>query len=194
MVEDNELNQELATELLRGAGIEVVVANHGREALDILAGDHRFDGILMDCQMPVMDGFTAAREIRRNAGLADLPIIAMTANVMAGDREKILAAGMVDHIAKPIDTDRMFETIARWITPARPTAAVANVAAASSLVTFELRGIDTAAGLATTMNNHALYLSLLLKIPRQRGRIRRRVQVGSVGWRSPPRRPGPPTR
>src|SRR4029079_98688 len=110
LVEDNDLNQELATELLRNAGIEVVVANHGQEALDILARDSRFDGILMDCQMPVMDGYTATREIRRNKAYENLPIVAMTANAMAGDREKVLEAGMLDHIAKPLNVADMFAT------------------------------------------------------------------------------------
>ncbi|MEY4100399.1 MAG: hypothetical protein RL300_1570, partial [Pseudomonadota bacterium] len=101
LVEDNDMNQELALELLNQAGISVVVANHGQQALDILANDSRFDAVLMDCQMPVMDGYTATREIRKNPDWQTLPIIAMTANAMAGDREKVIAAGMCDHIAKP---------------------------------------------------------------------------------------------
>ncbi|MFA7292203.1 MAG: PAS domain S-box protein, partial [Rhodocyclaceae bacterium] len=89
LVEDNEMNQELATELLAQAGMEVVVAKHGQEALDILARDAKFDGVLMDCQMPVMDGYTATREIRKLPQFEKLPIIAMTANAMAGDKEKV---------------------------------------------------------------------------------------------------------
>jgi CheY-like chemotaxis protein len=117
LVEDNDMNQELAMELLANAGMEVVLANHGQEALDILAKDSNFDGVLMDCQMPVMDGYTATREIRKNAQFKDLPIIAMTANAMAGDREKVLEAGMWDHIAKPLNVGEMFATIAKWIKP-----------------------------------------------------------------------------
>ncbi|MCC4119211.1 response regulator, partial [Aromatoleum toluclasticum] len=75
LVEDNEMNKELATDLLRQAGIDVVVAANGREALDILARDARFDGILMDCQIPVMDGYTATREIRSNSAWAKLPVL-----------------------------------------------------------------------------------------------------------------------
>ncbi|MEI6413596.1 MAG: response regulator [Pseudomonadota bacterium] len=117
LVEDNEMNQELAVALLGQAGMAVVVANHGQEALDILAKDSRFDGVLMDCQMPVMDGYAATREIRKNPAFQGLPVIAMTANAMAGDREKVIEAGMVDHIAKPLNVAEMFATLARWIKP-----------------------------------------------------------------------------
>jgi CheY-like chemotaxis protein len=131
LVEDNEMNQELALELLRNAGMEVVLANHGQEALDRLADDPSFDGVLMDCQMPVMDGYTATRAIRRNATFKDLPIIAMTANAMAGDREKVLSAGMWDHIAKPLNVGEMFATIAKWIKPKVPNATKLEAAHAS---------------------------------------------------------------
>ena len=122
LVEDNEINQELALELLGNAGMDVTLANHGKEALDILAKDASFDGVLMDCQMPVMDGYTATREIRKNPIFKDLPIIAMTANAMAGDREKVMEAGMWDHIAKPLNVGEMFATIAKWIKPKAATA------------------------------------------------------------------------
>jgi signal transduction histidine kinase/DNA-binding response OmpR family regulator len=114
LVEDNDINQDLAVELLTGAGLEVRVAGDGRQALDALARE-RFDVVLMDCQMPVMDGYEAARAIRGRPDVMALPIIAMTANAMSGDREKALAAGMDDHIAKPIDVDAMFTTLARWL-------------------------------------------------------------------------------
>jgi two-component system sensor histidine kinase/response regulator len=117
LVEDNEMNQELAMELLSQAGMDVVVANNGQEALDILAKDQRFDGVLMDCQMPVMDGYTATRAIRKTEGIKDIPIVAMTANAMAGDKEKVIEAGMLDHIAKPLNVGEMFTTIAKWIKP-----------------------------------------------------------------------------
>ena len=117
LVEDNDMNQELAMELLANAHIEVVLAKHGQEALDILAKDTAFDGVLMDCQMPVMDGYTATRAIRQNPAFKDLPIIAMTANAMAGDREKVIEAGMWDHIAKPLNVNDMFATMAQWIKP-----------------------------------------------------------------------------
>ena len=116
LVEDNALNQELAVTLLSEAGIEVTVANDGRQAL-ILLERQRFDGVLMDCQMPVMDGYEATRLLRLQPPLQDLPVIAMTANAMVGDREKVLAAGMSDHIAKPINVEELFATLARWVRP-----------------------------------------------------------------------------
>ncbi|WP_407279367.1 response regulator [Aromatoleum evansii] len=167
LVEDNEMNQELATDLLRQAGIEVVVAGNGQEALDTLARDARFDGILMDCQMPVMDGYTATREIRRNPAWAKLPVLAMTANTMAGDRDKAIAAGMDDHIAKPLDVSGMFVTLAKWIRPAAgaPASAAALPAAPEkgAAALPSLPGIDVAAGLATTMDNRELYLRMLAR-------------------------------
>jgi PAS domain S-box-containing protein len=118
LVEDNEINREVAFELLTGAGIVVAVAENGREALEVLLRE-RFDGVLMDCQMPVMDGFEATRALRSRHELRDLPIIAITANAMVGDREKALAAGMNDHIAKPINVVQLFATLERWVVPQR---------------------------------------------------------------------------
>lgn len=116
LVEDNLVNQEMAVELLSRAGIQVAVAGNGAEALSMLA-HQSFDGVLMDCQMPVMDGFEATRRLRAQREFADLPILAMTANAMAGDKEKCLQAGMNDHIAKPIDINQLFITLQRWIKP-----------------------------------------------------------------------------
>ncbi len=174
LVEDNDMNQELAVELLSGAGMEVVLANHGQEALDILAQDPHFDGILMDCQMPVMDGYSATREIRKNSAFQHLPIIAMTANAMSGDKEKVLEAGMSDHIAKPLNLELMFGTLAKWIQPAaratKPEIATKLVAAgaysAGAGGNFDhivLPGIDVRFGLGTAMNNEVLYRRLLRK-------------------------------
>ena len=126
LVEDNDLNVELAVELLENAGATVVVAGNGREALSILDRDPAFDAVLMDCQMPIMDGYEASRAIRANPELQSLPVIAMTANVMAGERDKVLAAGMVDHIAKPLDVAQMYQTIAHWLKPHPAPAIVLN--------------------------------------------------------------------
>ena len=82
----------------------------------------RYDGVLMDCQMPVLDGYEATRRLRRQPQWHDLPVIAMTANAMVGDREKALAAGMNDHIAKPINVDEMYRTLARWVRLTTPQA------------------------------------------------------------------------
>ena len=114
LVEDNELNRELAVELLSAAGAIVRVAVNGQEALERLTEESP-DIVLLDCQMPVMDGYEAVKAIRANPSWRYLPVIAMTANAMAIDRQRAVAAGMNDHIAKPLDIDSMIVTIARWI-------------------------------------------------------------------------------
>ena len=119
LVEDNAVNQELALEILQGAGIRVDVANNGAEAVGKVSRT-RYDGVLMDCQMPVMDGFEATRQIRADGRFNDLPILAMTANAMSGDKELCLEAGMNDHIGKPIDINQLFVSLARWIKPSDP--------------------------------------------------------------------------
>jgi CheY-like chemotaxis protein len=143
LVEDNRVNQELALEILQGAGIRVDVANHGAQAVDMVARTD-YDGVLMDCQMPVMDGFAATRAIRADARRANLPIMAMTANAMGGDRDLCLAAGMNDHIGKPIDMQQLFTTLARWVTPRHATAAPAPHATgpAEALPVGELPAIE----------------------------------------------------
>ena len=114
LVDDNFINLEVAGELLKQSEVEVVTAANGREALEKLALSE-YDAVLMDLQMPEMDGITATEYIRRNPDLENLPIIAMTANAMTGDRERCIAAGMNDHIPKPIDPDELRRTLARWL-------------------------------------------------------------------------------
>ncbi|MBI2306264.1 MAG: response regulator [Rhodocyclales bacterium] len=114
LVEDNPLNQEVAQHFLRKAGIEATLAANGAAALEALEQD-RFDIVLMDCQMPVMDGYEAARRIRADARFDRLPIIAMTANALIGDRERSLAAGMNDHITKPLAADVLYPTLLHWL-------------------------------------------------------------------------------
>jgi CheY-like chemotaxis protein len=168
LVEDNELNRELACELLESAGIELCLAVHGAEALDQLERDADFDGVLMDCQMPVMDGYTATRKIREQPRWANLPVIAMTADAMAGDRERALACGMNDHISKPLNVDDMFATLAKWIHPRADRGAMSadvppvTTESAASLPA-SLPGIDLKAGLGTCMGKVELYLRLLRK-------------------------------
>ena len=172
LVEDNEMNQELALELFHQVSMEVVVARHGQQALDILEHDADFDGVVMDCQMPVMDGYTATRAIKANPALQHLPVVAMTANAMAGDREKVLEAGMCDHIPKPLHVGEMYATLAKWIHPAaqrqKPKVAANKVAShapeSKGNGLFEglpLPGIDTRFGLATALGNASLYRRLL---------------------------------
>jgi polar amino acid transport system substrate-binding protein len=120
LVEDNEVNQQIATELLELAQMIVTVAENGHIAVNKVKV-HPFDAVLMDIQMPVMDGYTASREIRKNSALNTLPIIAMTANAMAGDKDKCLDAGMNDHVAKPIDPQEMYRALAQWIKPGKRT-------------------------------------------------------------------------
>ena len=114
LVEDNELNQQVATELLTQGGLVVELAEDGQVGVRMVA-ENPYDAVLMDMQMPVMDGVTATQEIRKDERFKDLPILAMTANAMEGDRERCLEAGMNDHIAKPIDPDTMFKTLLEWI-------------------------------------------------------------------------------
>jgi len=144
LVEDNAFNQELAVDLLGRAGVVVSVAGDGQQALELLA-QQPFDAVLMDCQMPVMDGYAATRALRRHPSLQTLPVIAMTANAMAGDREAVLAAGMNDHIAKPIVVDELFATLARWVKPRPPQAAGDDEPLARILPQRD--GIDARSGL-----------------------------------------------
>ena len=119
LVEDNEVNQEVAQQILSDAGIRVDIAGNGAIALAKIE-ENAYDGVLMDCQMPVMDGYQATRKLRQDPRYSNLPVIAMTANAMVGDKEKCLDAGMNDFIAKPIDVAQLFGTLARWIAPAVP--------------------------------------------------------------------------
>lgn len=168
LVEDNDMNQELARELLEAAGIEVAIACDGAQAIERLAQDPTFDGVLMDCQMPVLDGYSATRSLRTQDRFRELPIVAMTANAMAGDREKALASGMNDHIAKPLDEATMFTTMAKWIRAPqapRPDAAGRRAVAPEpepDAGVPPLPGIDQAAGLATCQGRAGLYRRMLL--------------------------------
>jgi two-component system sensor histidine kinase/response regulator len=117
LVEDNEMNQQVATELLESAGAIVTIANHGGEAVDILTAKEEpppFDAVFMDMQMPVMDGLTATKLLRTKPYLEKLPIIAMTAHALVEERQRCLDAGMNDHVSKPIDPDVLFATLIRW--------------------------------------------------------------------------------
>ena len=114
LVEDNEINQQVAMELLESEGVKVDVAENGLIAVQRVKTE-RFDAVLMDIQMPEMDGYEATKEIRKERRLQSLPIIAMTAHAMESEREKCLVAGMNDYVTKPIDPDRLFGTLARWV-------------------------------------------------------------------------------
>jgi CheY-like chemotaxis protein len=186
LVEDNEINQQVAREILEGAGISVTLADYGLEGVDAVKTG-RFDAVLMDIQMPVMDGHSAAREIRAweqsqrpksksqipNPGYQaeGVPIIAMTAHAMAGDAEKSLAAGMNGHITKPIDPDHLFAELVKWIRPGqrpdepRSPAAVSEIKPAGDAEDLPetLAGFDLPEGLKRLQGNRALYRKLILK-------------------------------
>ena len=162
LVEDNVINREIALTMLSRAEIVAEVACDGQQALEMLERQ-RFDGVLMDCQMPVLDGYAATRALRAQARWRDLPVIAMTANAMVGDRDKALAAGMNDHIAKPIKVEEMFATLARWIRPLVPPVAPAGGSEGEPRVDplSGLDGIDSRAGVAAMMGDSTLYTHLL---------------------------------
>jgi len=167
LVEDNEINQEVGQGLLEGVGVTIEIANNGQEAVDMVAAN-KYDVVLMDIQMPVMDGYEAASTIRKDKKHADLPIIAMTANVMAGDAEKSLAAGMNGHVGKPIDPMELFSALAKWIKPGKrkvPKTVDKPLEPEEIPATElpELPGIDIASGLARLGGNLTLYRKLLGK-------------------------------
>jgi CheY-like chemotaxis protein len=166
VVEDNEINQQVACELLEQAGFLVEVANHGQEAISMLQPG-RYDCVLMDVQMPVMDGYTATRNIREDGRFQKLPVLAMTANATVEDRHKAEEAGMNDHIAKPIDPQVLFAALLQWIEPGErelPAALRTLQEPTTQEETLpELPGIDTEAGLARMAGNIRSYRKLLNK-------------------------------
>lgn len=164
LVEDNPINQEMALEVLQQAGLAVTVVDNGLKALAVLEQE-RFDTVLMDCQMPVMDGYEATREMRRKPRWARLPVIALTAAASPADREKALASGMNDLVAKPFLAEALIQAIGRWV---QPTAAgqvsppaTARVAPGDPLL--GLYGIDSQSALTAMGGNVNLYRRLLLK-------------------------------
>ena len=114
LVEDNDINQLVAKDILEQAGVQVSIANNGEEAIKHVRSN-KFDAVLMDVQMPIMDGYKATEILRKTYLSSELPIIAMTANALNGDREKSIEAGMNDYISKPIDPEILFETLAKWL-------------------------------------------------------------------------------
>jgi len=173
LVEDNEINQQVAKEILEGAGLNVTLANDGQEAVNAVK-ESNYDAVLMDIQMPVMDGYKATREIRKDEHFKELPIIAMTAHAMAGDEDKSLEAGMNGHVAKPIDPDQLFSTLQKWIKPSEKRTQVKKaevpVERPESDKTVpekeelpeDLPGFDLSDGLKRLQGNKRLYRKLLL--------------------------------
>jgi len=162
LVEDNAVNREFALEILGNAGIRADVAADGAEAVAMVSRTG-YDGVLMDCQMPVMDGFEATLKIRADARFRDLPIIAMTANAMTGDREQCIASGMNDHITKPINFDQFFSMLARWIKPSHKIRAkrADDKQLPKDGDVPRLAGVSTDEALACVNGNAALYRKIL---------------------------------
>ena len=168
LVEDNELNQQVATEILELAGCKVSLAGDGVQAVKKVREDP-YDIVLMDVQMPVMDGFAATREIRALPKFTMLPIIAMTANAMKEDKDRCLEAGMIDYVTKPIDPDALFATLRVYYKVKRedvdshpsPSTPPTPATAAETVEIPQIPGIDTEGGLRRVVGNKVLYLDLL---------------------------------
>jgi signal transduction histidine kinase/CheY-like chemotaxis protein len=171
LVDDNELNQEVALELLTMAGMVVAIAKNGEEAVAQASLDS-YDLVFMDVQMPVMDGYEATRLIRSKPEFESLPIVAMTASVMAGDREKCLDAGMNDHVHKPIDPKELYGALNKWIKPGkRETIARGETLHANDEMALpEIPGINTKVGFSQLAGNMKAYRKLLLKFHRDYSR------------------------
>jgi len=169
LVEDNEINQQVACEILEGAGTRVTVANNGQQGVDaVFADPEAFDAVLMDVQMPIMDGYQATRVIRDDRRFTKLPIIAMTANAMVSDQQDAKDAGMNDHVAKPIDVAELFSVLGRWISVPEERRIAAGDAitdreGAQTTTLPDLDGIDSEAALQRLGGNQKLYRQLLLK-------------------------------
>ena len=178
LVEDNEINQQVAQEILGGAGLKVTTVGDGRQAVDAVQTGN-YQAVLMDIQMPVMDGYTASLEIRKDKRFDDMPIIAMTANAMAGDKEKAIEAGMNDHVAKPIDVKQLFSCLGQWIQPGvrgfepkadrvepleTAPAPSAPPATPKDQLPQSIEGINVEEGLMRVGGNEKLYRNILMKL------------------------------
>lgn len=182
IVDDAVINQKVAQQMLERLGLKAEVAANGEEAVRLLARTH-FDLILMDCQMPVMDGFAATRLIR--SGIAGdhkrrIPIIAMTANALSGDRERCLEAGMNDYLAKPVGLDELRHKVVHWLAAAASTVALPAAPAAEGSAVFDaaalLQNCGGDAGLAATIMD-----AVLADVPLQLSRLQALQVAGDAG-------------
>ena len=165
LVEDNIQNQEIAFEFLQKVKANVVIANNGKEAIEILDDNNEFDVVLMDCQMPVIDGYEATKLIREDNRFKDLPIIAMTANAMQGDKEKCINSGMNDYIAKPFDFVHFYEVLGKWIKVKNIDTLVINEDlkenSSLNIKDMKIEGIDITDALGRMAEDEKLLLSQL---------------------------------
>jgi two-component system sensor histidine kinase/response regulator len=172
LAEDNEINQQIAVELLEGAGAAVTVANNGLEAINRLSepSDHPFDMVLMDLQMPEMDGYQATSRLRADPRWKTLPIIAMTAHATVEERQRCLNSGMNDHVAKPIEPEALFATVARYYrssaTPATARSSSSDGAKVTDFVPDA--GLDSDGALRRMAGNRELYTKLLRQFTQKR--------------------------
>lgn len=188
LVEDNSINQQLLQEILENIGITIEIANNGLEAVQQVR-QSVFDLILMDIQMPKMDGYTATRRIRDLGGFEKLPIIAMTAYAMEGDRQRCLEAGMNDHVSKPIDKRQLYKALMKWIPVAQQSKAKVssdNQSLAWSLRTLpeKVPGIVLAVGLERIDHNEKLYRTLLYRFANEFSETTLLVKAGMEGKRN----------
>jgi CheY-like chemotaxis protein len=164
LVEDNIINQQTAVEILNGAGVNVAVAGNGEQAVQAVA-ETKYDAVLMDVQMPVMNGYEATRLIRETQDSHQLPIIAMTASVMPGDRQACVDAGMDDYVPKPVDRTCLFSTLAKWIRPpsasSKPPPVVHEQEDDGNLCRLDVPGIDMERALDKLNGNVSRYAALL---------------------------------
>jgi two-component system sensor histidine kinase/response regulator len=171
LAEDNEINRQVAGELLRGMGLDVCIAINGRQAVE-LARAERFDLVLMDVQMPEMDGLEATARIKSDPRTRALPVVALTAHAMASDRERFLEAGMDDYLAKPIEERDLRRVLSHWLPSAVDQGARVAAADASSAVEAplpELAGVDVAGALARLNGKQALLWRLLAEFRERHG-------------------------
>ncbi|MBF0101725.1 MAG: response regulator [Desulfobacterales bacterium] len=171
LVEDNKINQLTAVELMKLIGLSVNVAQNGKEALSILNlsdSNCAFDAVLMDIQMPDMDGYEVTRKIRQNPNFKELPIIALTAHAMTGEKEKCIEAGMNDYVSKPIDTNELYRTLIKWIKPIERKTEIIEANPSdndhkNTNIEFPetLQGINIDSGLKHVAGNRLLYIEIL---------------------------------
>jgi signal transduction histidine kinase/CheY-like chemotaxis protein len=181
VVEDNEINQQVAREFLEEEDIVVETAFNGKEAVDAVKSG-AFDGVLMDINMPVMDGIEATAVIRSDPSFKKLPIIAMTANVLKDDLDKYLKGGMNDYISKPIDIEQMFDTLIKWIKPAKRHFMVKTCRSGEKRIDHtdipvRIEGVDIDNGLQRIRGNRKLYMKLIYKFRNENERICSEIEM-----------------
>lgn len=179
VVEDVDINQQVLQEILASVGASVTITNNGIEAIRAVS-EAEFDAVLMDIQMPEMDGYEATLAIRKQPGLQDLPIIATTAHAIKSDRERCLQVGMNDHVTKPIDAEDLVEKLASWIKPTEeqnapvepvqlPKAEALAAPEAATQLPARMIGIDLADALARLGDNQAALRNILIRFGQNQG-------------------------